>query len=102
MARDILEQTEGDDFFVFNSDITCKFPLKDMLSFHKAHKKEGTIMVTKVEDPTKYGVIVSDESNKIIRFVEKPKEFISDRINAGLYLLNKRMLNRIKVIIISN
>lgn len=45
LARQILEQTEGDDFFVFNSDITCKFPLETMLNFHKTHKKQGTIMV---------------------------------------------------------
>ena len=53
--------------------------------------------VTKVEDPTKYGVIVSDENNKILKFVEKPKEFISNRINAGLYIFNRKILNRIKV-----
>jgi len=96
LAKAILEKTEGDDFFVFNSDITCKFPLKDMLNFHKSHGREGTIMVTKVEDPTKYGVILSGEGGKIKQFVEKPKDFISDRINAGLYILNKKVLNRIK------
>jgi len=32
-------------FFVFNSDVICEFPLQKMLNFHKAHKKEGTIMV---------------------------------------------------------
>ena len=66
-----------------------------MVEFHKAHGKEGTIMVTKVEDPTKYGVVVANENNRIERFVEKPKEYISNRINAGLYLFNTSMIDRI-------
>lgn len=36
----------GEPFFVFNSDVTCSYPLEDMLSFHRAHGKEGTILVS--------------------------------------------------------
>jgi len=32
-----------------------------MITFHKNHGKEGTIFVTKVEEPSKYGVIISKE-----------------------------------------
>jgi mannose-1-phosphate guanylyltransferase len=45
-------------FFVFNSDIICEFPLKTMIDYHETHGKEATIMVTQVEDPSKYGVVV--------------------------------------------
>lgn len=84
-------------FYVLNSDIICEFPLKEMLEFHKKHGKEGTILLTKVDDPSKYGVIVADGNGKIKRFVEKPKEFISDRINAGIYLLSTKVIDRIEV-----
>ena len=94
LAKELLLKTEGDEIFVFNSDITCKFPLKDMLEFHRKHGKEGTIATTKVKDPSRFGVIVS-ENNKILRFVEKPKEFVGDDINAGLYVFNKKFLNRV-------
>lgn len=53
-------------------------------------------MVTEVEDPTKYGVVVADGDGKIERFVEKPKQFISNKINAGLYLFNTSMIDRIE------
>ena len=43
-----------------------------MISYHKAHGGEGTLMLTEVEDPTKYGVIVSKENGQIESFVEKP------------------------------
>jgi mannose-1-phosphate guanylyltransferase len=46
--------------FVFNSDVICHYPLDKMVEFHKSHGKEGTIMVTEVQDPSKYGVVVAD------------------------------------------
>jgi mannose-1-phosphate guanylyltransferase len=83
---------------VFNSDITCRFPLKEMLEFHRTHGCEGTLAVTRVKDPSKFGVILSDESKKIINFIEKPSEWIGDNINAGLYLFNKKFLDRVEPI----
>jgi len=84
-------------FFMFNSDVICEFPLAEMLKFHKSHGGEGTLMVTTVEDPSKYGVIIADEkSGQISQFIEKPKIPISNRINAGLYLLSPAILKRIE------
>ena len=51
-----------------------------MLAFHKKTGAEGTILVTQVEDPSKYGVVVMDESCRVERFVEKPK------VNSTLFL----------------
>jgi mannose-1-phosphate guanylyltransferase len=96
LAKSILQDSEGEEIFVFNSDITCRFPLREMLEFHRKHGHEGTIAVTKVKEPSRYGVILSNENNKIIDFIEKPKDFIGDNINAGLYIFNKKFLNRVE------
>lgn len=96
LAREILTR-DDEPFFVLNSDITCEFPFKEMVKFHKNHGKEGTIVVTKVEEPSKYGVVVYDDDGKIEKFVEKPQEFVSNKINAGLYILNPSILNRIEI-----
>jgi mannose-1-phosphate guanylyltransferase len=54
--------------------------------------------VTKVEEPSKYGVVVFDEINgQIQQFVEKPKIFVSNKINAGMYIFNVDILKRIQV-----
>lgn len=67
-----------------------------MMKFHKAHGQNATISVTKVEEPSKYGVVVFDESDgKIERFVEKPQEYVGNKINAGMYILNPSVLDRI-------
>eukprot|EP00743_Colponemidia_sp_Colp-15_P001486 GILK01001625.1.p1 GENE.GILK01001625.1~~GILK01001625.1.p1 ORF type:complete len:387 (-),score=58.63 GILK01001625.1:53-1138(-) len=96
LARDIIMSGPDEPFFVFNSDIICDFPLLELVKFHKAHGKEGTIMVTKVEEPSKYGVVIAKESGEIQQFVEKPQEFVSNKINAGLYLFNRSILDRIE------
>lgn len=76
-------------FFVLNSDVICQFPLRDMLTFHKQHGLEGTVLVTRTSDPSNYGVVVvEDNSPRIAKFFEKPVQFVGDKINAGIYLLN--------------
>ena len=96
LSLDIL--ASGDEsFFVLNSDVVCDFPFKEMVEFHLKHGKEGTIVVTRVDEPSKYGVVVYNEgSGKIERFVEKPPEFVSNKINAGLYIFKPSILNRIE------
>ncbi|XP_023944751.1 mannose-1-phosphate guanyltransferase beta [Bicyclus anynana] len=96
LARELLSASP-EPFFVLNSDVICEFPFKDLAKFHRSHGKEGTIVVTKVEEPSKYGVVVYKENGEIEQFVEKPQEFISNKINAGMYILNPSVLDRIKL-----
>ncbi|OLY85088.1 Mannose-1-phosphate guanyltransferase [Smittium mucronatum] len=97
LAAHILGK-DNDPFFVLNADVTCDYPFKQMLEFHNAHGAEGTILATKVEEPSKYGVIVTEENSpKIKCFVEKPIEFVGNRINAGIYLFNPAILSRIQL-----
>lgn len=91
----LLQLGEDGLFFVFNSDIVCDYPLQEMIDFQKTHKAEGTIVLSSVEDPSRFGVVVTDEHGQVQRFVEKPKEFISNKINAGIYLLSTRVIKRV-------
>jgi len=50
-----------------------------------------------VEEPSKYGVVIYDDKGKVGSFMEKPQEFVSNKINAGLYILNSKVLDRIEV-----
>lgn len=98
LAEKILGKDDS-PFFVLNSDVICEYPFKELAEFHKAHGEEGTIVVTKVEEPSKYGVVVHKpgHASRIDRFVEKPVEFVGNRINAGLYILNPSVLSRIEL-----
>lgn len=51
-----------------------------------------------MEEPSKYGVVVFEaDTGRIHRFVEKPQVFVSNKINAGMYIFNPSMLSRIQV-----
>lgn len=96
LAKDLLVGDEP--FFVLNSDVICDFPFRQMINFHRQHGGEGTIAVTKVEEPSKYGVCVFDEeSGEIDSFVEKPEEYVGNKINAGMYILSPTVLKRIQL-----
>ncbi|KAK5101845.1 mannose-1-phosphate guanyltransferase [Lithohypha guttulata] len=98
----LAEKVLGKDdspFFVLNADVICEYPFQKLVEFHKSHGEEGTIVVTKVEEPSKYGVVVHkpNHPSRIDRFVEKPVEFVGNRINAGIYILNPSVLQRIEL-----
>ena len=51
-----------------------------------------------MDEPSKYGVVVMEEATgRVDRFVEKPKIFVGNKINAGIYLLNPSVLDRIEL-----
>ena len=108
LLRDKLRGNSEKHFFMLNSDVACNFPLDDMLKAQLtaaagdaagANSKEGTILVTPVEDPSKYGLVVFEEKEgQVSRFTEKPqgdmlRNLPSKCINAGIYLLSKAVLD---------
>lgn len=98
LARDKLLDGvvgDGEPFFVLNSDIICDFPFQEMITFHRSHGREGSISVTRVNDPSKYGVVVYDSAGKIESFIEKPQVYVSNKINAGMYIFNNSVLDKI-------
>ncbi|ORX76617.1 mannose-1-phosphate guanyltransferase [Basidiobolus meristosporus CBS 931.73] len=97
LAKDLLGRDDT-PFFVLNSDIICDYPFEQLRDFHRRHGGEGTIVVTKVDEPSKYGVVVNHAGYSTIeRFVEKPAEFVSNKINAGLYIFSPKVLERIEL-----
>jgi len=53
---------------------------------------DGIIWVQKVPNPERFGVIVADENDFMVKIVEKPKEFVSDLANIGVYYVKNTKL----------
>ena len=72
-----------------------------MVGVHKSHGREGTIVVTRMEEHSTYGVVVYEQlTGKVDKFAEKPQKFVSKKINAGLYIFkpsSKRSLNTVTI-----
>jgi len=86
-----------DRFFALNGDVFTDIDFTEMLKFHKEKQATVTIALTRVEDATRFGVVETDGSNRVTRFVEKPRreEVTSNMINAGVYVIEKEVLKRI-------
>lgn len=81
-------------FIVTNGDELKDIDIDNMLRLHRKERGHGTIALTKVDDPSKYGV-ARLEGNKILEFVEKPKkeEAPSKLINSGFYILEPEIID---------
>jgi len=86
-----------DTTIVLNGDVLTDIDLLEVLEYHRAKKAEATIATTRVMNPAGYGLIESDSRGRVVRFTEKPAEddVMGDTINAGIYILEPSVLDRI-------
>lgn len=86
-----------DTFLVFNADILSDIDVSDMIRQHRKRGAQVTIAVTRVANPSAYGVIEYDENGFVTAFKEKPRphESRSNLINAGTYIFEPQVLDEI-------
>ena len=82
---------------VMSADVLTNFDLEAAAAFHRAKGAEATMVLTQVEMPLAYGIVITDEDGRILRFLEKPAwgEVFSDTINTGIYLLEPSVFGAI-------
>ncbi|HEX3032736.1 MAG TPA: sugar phosphate nucleotidyltransferase, partial [Bacillota bacterium] len=84
-AQQLLDET----FIVLSGDGLTDVDLSQALAFHKAKKAMATLVLTRVENPLEYGVVILGGDGRVCRFLEKPSwgEVFSDTVNTGIYIL---------------
>ncbi|HET7876601.1 MAG TPA: NDP-sugar synthase [Methylomirabilota bacterium] len=82
---------------VLNGDILTDADLTDLLQLHGERRAAATIYLTRVPDPTPYGLVLLGPEDRVTAFVEKPDRarVTADTINAGVYVLDRALLARI-------
>jgi mannose-1-phosphate guanylyltransferase len=96
-ARNAEKYLRDDTFLVLNSDIFSDLDFTAMLHLHRKSGAKATIATTPVEDPTMYGLVDSNSTGRVQRFLEKPKreEVTTNMINAGAWFVEADVLSRI-------
>jgi mannose-1-phosphate guanylyltransferase len=84
-------------FVVCNGDVLTGLDLSALVRFHDARGADATIHLTRVPDPSAFGVVPTGDDGEVKAFVEKPPpgRAPSDWINAGTYVLEPSMLTAI-------
>ena len=82
---------------VFNGDVLTDVDLPAVVARHKASGASATIVLTPVPNPAAYGLVETDAEGRVTRFLEKPdpSQITTDRINAGIYVLETAALSLI-------
>lgn len=83
------------DFLCINGDVVMNsMQIKQVTSFFM-EKGENIMMTTKVDNPSIYGIVESDSSSRVRRIIEKPKNFIGNLANAGVYVFKPEIFDTI-------
>lgn len=82
---------------VFNGDVLTTIDLAAVIRLHRERQARATIVLTPVENPTAYGLVETDATGNVQRFIEKPQpeEITTNHINAGIYVLEPETFDRI-------
>lgn len=96
-VKNAYEQLEDGSFIVISGDVLTDFDLEKAIEFHKKKKAKATILLTRVNNPLQFGIVMTDEEGRISRFLEKPSwgQVFSDTINTGIYILEPEVLGLI-------
>jgi mannose-1-phosphate guanylyltransferase len=89
---------DDDRVVVVNGDVLTDLDLGALVAFHERSNAEATIALHRVDDPSRYGVVPTDEHGRVLAFVEKPTgEAPTNLINAGTYVLEPSAVARIEL-----
>jgi mannose-1-phosphate guanylyltransferase len=87
----------GEKFLLLNGDSLREVDLLKLVDLHEQRGAAATILLTRVEDPSRFGLVRVAEDGKVVGFLEKPdpSEIDTDLINAGLYVIEPDVLAEI-------
>jgi mannose-1-phosphate guanylyltransferase len=92
-----LDAGISERFLVVNGDVLTDLDVNELVKVHERAGAEGTIALHRVEDPSAFGVVPTTPDGRVTAFIEKPPrgEAPTDLINAGTYVLEPSVLDRI-------
>ena len=84
----------GETFVACNGDVLTDLDLGALLALHRHRGARLTLALHPVDDPSRYGVVETDDDDAVTRFVEKPPPGSAgaNTINAGTYVIEPEVL----------
>ncbi len=89
-----METYNPDYVLILSGDHIYKMDYEVMLDYHKANNADITIaaMPVPIEEASRFGVVITDDSNRITEFEEKPEHPRSNLASMGIYIFNWNVL----------
>lgn len=85
-----IEKYNPEYVVVLSGDHIYKMNYANMIDFHEKNNADCTIAVLEVpwEEASRFGILATDENNKIYEFAEKPAEPKSNKASMGVYVFS--------------
>jgi NDP-sugar pyrophosphorylase family protein len=96
-VEQFFRDSDDETLLVVGGDDLTDTDITHIIAEHKAKGSKATIGVTPVEDPSAFGICVTDAQGYITRFQEKPKkgEAFSNLANTGIYVFDRKVFDYI-------
>jgi len=94
-AADELGDDLDDRFLALNGDVLTDLDLTTLLRAHVGHPARATIALHPVGDSSAYGLVRTGEGGEVLEFTEKTGEAVPGEVNAGIYVLERSVLDLI-------
>lgn len=94
-AADELGEDLDDRFLALNGDVLTDLDLTALLAAHERHGARATLGLHPVDDSSAYGLVTLGEGGEVLEFREKTGEPVPGQVNAGMYVLDRSVLEQI-------
>jgi mannose-1-phosphate guanylyltransferase len=94
-AADQLGEDLDERFLALNGDVLTDLDLTALLDAHAERGARATIALHPVEDASAYGLVATGADGEVLEFAEKTGERAPGEINAGMYVLERSVLDLI-------
>ena len=93
---EFIEAYDPEYVLILSADQIYKMDYNAMLLYHEEKNADVTIAILEVpwEEASRFGIMNTDEEEKIYEFVEKPKNPISNKASMGIYIFNWKKLRQ--------
>lgn len=92
-AAQLLNSDES--IVILNGDVLSSHNLSEQIRQHELHYADVTLHLTEVDDARAFGCVPTDSDGRVIAFLEKMDNPVTNQINAGCYVFNPRVLSSI-------
>ena len=89
-----MESFHPDYVLILSGDHIYKMDYQVMLDYHKENNADVTIaaMPVPIEEASRFGIVITDDSGKITEFQEKPPQPKSNLASMGIYIFSWKAL----------
>ena len=91
-----LDKIDTEQVVVLNGDSYCDARLDAFALWHAARGSRATLLLSETDDTRRFGRVDADDEGRITHFAEKADTAGPGWINAGIYLLNRSLIEEIE------